>query len=104
MKIADMHKSKGLKINNSIKPHGAGPLPGTPAPVDRREQRKLDQARGLVPFACKLPATLTAKLREAAEERKLEMNNLVEQLLEAGLAAGEGKKTAKAKAAKAAAE
>jgi hypothetical protein len=99
MKLADMHKNKGLKINNSIKPHGAGPLPGTPVTVDRREQRKLDQARGLVPFACKLPSSLTAQLRQLAEQRKVEMNDLVEQLLTAGMAAGQGDAPAESTAA-----
>lgn len=34
--------------------------------VDRREQRRLDQAAGLLPFATKLPAALIAAINQAA--------------------------------------
>jgi len=89
MKMTDLHKNKGLKINNSIKPHGSVGKPGDgPAPIDKREQRKLDAARGLVPFACKLPLTLTNQLRELAKTRQVELNDLVEQLLVAGMQGG----------------
>jgi hypothetical protein len=87
MKLTDLHKNKGQKINSGIRHHGAAALPGTPAPPDRREQRKLDAARGLVPFACKLPLPLTNQLRELATARQVEMNDLVAQLLEAGMQA-----------------
>jgi hypothetical protein len=86
MKMTDLHKNKGLKISNSIRPHGAVGKPGDgPAPLDKREQRKLDAARGLVPFACKLPLTLTNQLRDLAKAREVELNDLVEQLLVAGM-------------------
>ena len=97
MKLTDLHKNKGLKINQSIKPLAAGKLAPAAVP-DRREQRKLDQAKGLVPFACKLEGALINQLRTMAEERKVEMTELVTELLKAGLGAGEGKKAAKAKA------
>jgi len=103
MKLTDLHKNKGLKINSGIKHHASNGIPGTDlAPPDRREQRKLDQARGLIPFACKLESTLVAQLRSLAEERKVELNDLVAELLHAGLQGGEtpAKKPA-AKAAKA---
>lgn len=61
---------------------GAGALP------DRRAQRKLDAAAGLVPFACKLPAELTAQLRERAAAHDGGINALVAQLLRQALAAG----------------
>lgn len=86
MKLADMHKQKGLKIASNIKPHGPGKL-GAEAAPDRREQRKLDQARGLVPFACKLDGALVKRLQETAAERKVEMGDLVGELLEKGLKA-----------------
>jgi hypothetical protein len=91
MKLADMHKNKGLKINNSIKPHGAPGKPGeAPAPLDRREQRKLDQEKGLVPFACKLNLDLINQVRALAEQRQVQLNDLVGELLAAGLQAGSG--------------
>ena len=88
MKLADLHKNKGLKINNSIKPHGAVGKPGgAPAPLERREQRKLDQARGLVPFACKLEATLVKQLQDLAAQRQVELGDLVGELIKQGLQA-----------------
>jgi hypothetical protein len=103
MKLADMYKSKGSKINSGIKPHGVAGKPGAePAALDRREQRKLDQAKGLVAFACKLEGALINQVRSLAEERQVPINDLVAQLLEAGLEAGAAKpKAAKPKAAKA---
>ena len=93
MKLTDLHKNKGLKINNSIQPHGAiGKPGGTPAPLDKREQRKADAARGLVPFACKLPMELVGQLRASAAERQVELNDLVEELLAAAMAGGGEKK------------
>ena len=54
---------------------------------DRREQRKLDAAAGLVPFACKLPSTLTQTLRERAATHEGGLNGLIAELLQRGLAA-----------------
>jgi hypothetical protein len=45
--------------------------------VDRREQRKLDQALGLVPFAVKLNSELVKKIQELAVERKAPLNEVV---------------------------
>ena len=94
MKLTDLHKSKGLKINSGIKPYGTTGKPAEPpAPLDRREQRKLDQARGLVPFACKLDGELLKELQALATERKLEMGELVGELLTTALG-GSAKKAA----------
>ncbi len=57
------------------------------APLDRKEQRKLDAAAGLVAFACKLPATLTEQLRTRAATHEGGINGLVAELLNAGLKA-----------------
>ena len=57
------------------------------APLDRKDQRRRDAVAGLVPFACKLPATLTQQLRERADSHAGGINALVQQLLERGLAA-----------------
>jgi hypothetical protein len=103
MKIADMHKKKGLKINNAIGPHGAiGKPSGAPPAPDRREQRKLDQEKGLVAFACKLDGALINRLRALAEERQVPLNDLVGELLAAGLDAGAAAPREKAEKAPAA--
>ena len=60
---------------------------GGVAPLDRKEQRKLDAAAGLVPFACKLPATLTEQLRTRAEVHAGGMNGLMTELVTAALKA-----------------
>lgn len=59
----------------------ASPLP------DRREQRKLDQAAGLVPFAVKLHADLAQRLRELAVQEGVSIHELTERLIESGLTA-----------------
>jgi len=55
---------------------------------DRREQRRLDRERGLVPFAVKLNSRLANRLRARAGERNIGLNELVDELLRKGL--GEG--------------
>ena len=54
---------------------------------DRKEQRKLDQAAGLVPFAVKLHTDLARQLREMAERDGLDLNALTDKLIRAGLGA-----------------
>jgi hypothetical protein len=61
----DLEKSRGSKINGKM---GAGGVPdrfgaGAGNVIDKREQRKLDQAAGLIPFACKLPADLVKQIQ-----------------------------------------
>jgi hypothetical protein len=55
--------------------------------VDRREQRKRDQALGLVPFAIKLNGDLVKQLHVLAQERETSLNELVDGLLKKGLKA-----------------
>jgi hypothetical protein len=55
------------------------------APADRREQRKRDQALGLVPFAVKLNSVLVQQLHAVAKERGLDLNEAVAELLRKGL-------------------
>jgi hypothetical protein len=52
---------------------------------DRRDQRRRDQAAGLVPFAVKLDAGLVRRIRSLAEARGLSHNDMVAQLLAEGL-------------------
>lgn len=86
MKKTDLYKNERLKVVAQMK-HAAGqrtPLGEVPAP-DRKEQRKLDQARGLVPFAVKIDSALAARLRDLATERGVSLNDLTDELLRKAL-------------------
>ena len=87
MKKSDLDKHLGRKIGGQMKVAG---IPGRfgqgSADVpDRREQRRLDAAAGLVPFACKLPAALASTLREKSAGRADGINGLVAELLQKAL-------------------
>jgi len=86
MKKTDLEKNKALKLIHTMKQPGAERI-GRAAPpaVDRREQRRLDQAQGLVPFACKLNVELVARLNARAEQHPGGMTGLLTELIEKGL-------------------
>jgi len=86
MKKTDLAKSdaKKLMAQVAVRPGGAGK--DTPV-IDRREQRRLDQAAGLVPFAVKINGDLVKQLQERAAAQSLDLNTLVGELLAKGLAA-----------------
>ncbi len=87
MKLQDLHKNKMLKTGIAMKQAGTPDRFGkTAATPDRKEQRKLDQAAGLVPFACKLPSALVAQLHGEVQKRETNMNELVATLINQGLA------------------
>jgi len=87
MKKTDLEKQKALKLEGRMtmagRPSRFGG--GAAAVPDRREQRKADQALGLVPFAVKLPAELAQALRERAVAEDAALNTLVADLLRKGL-------------------
>jgi hypothetical protein len=86
LKKTDLYKNDRLKVVAQMK-HAAGQrttLGEAPAP-DRKEQRKLDQARGLVPFAVKIDSALAARLRDLATERQMSLNDLTDELLRKAL-------------------
>jgi hypothetical protein len=87
MKKFDLEKNKALKISGQMKAAGVPGrfAQGSGAVLDKREQRRLDSQAGLVPFACKLPAELVARLHERAASHEGGANTLVAQLLDAGL-------------------
>ncbi|MBI5910636.1 MAG: hypothetical protein HY848_11870 [Betaproteobacteria bacterium] len=87
MKKTDLEKNKGLKINSSLNRFGTPGRFGRDAgaPMQRREQRKLDQALGLVPFAVKLNGDLVKQVQALAQERKTGLNEVVAELLKKGL-------------------
>jgi len=92
MKKTDLEKNKALKLTHSMKQgHSDRFGKGSAQPVlDRREQRKLDQAKGLVPFACKLDGELVKALQERAAAHPDGINGLVDTLLRGALAAERG--------------
>jgi hypothetical protein len=84
----DLEKNLAKKLDGQVK-NGGAPLrfgQGTVVP-DRREQRRLDTAAGLVPFACKLPADLAQQLSACAALDAGGMNAVVAALLTQALAA-----------------
>ena len=87
MKKTDLDKHKGLKISGKINQAGTPARFGKEAGAvaDRREQRKLDQAQGLVPFAVKLNGDLVKQLQTLAQERQIGLNEVVTELLKKGL-------------------
>jgi hypothetical protein len=87
VKKTDLEKNKGLKINGTINRFGTPGRFGKDAnvPLDRREQRKLDQARGLVPFAVKLDGGLVKQVQALAQARRCGLNEVVTELLKKGL-------------------
>ena len=87
MKKTDLYKNLAHKVESRMKQAGTPDRFAQGAALDRKEQRKLDQAKGLIPFAVKLDAELAETLRQLAASRQLGLNELVDELLRKGLAA-----------------
>ena len=88
MKKTGMAKSDAKKLMGKMSAPGAAGFGNADAAmVDRREQRKRDQALGLVPFAVKLNSDLVQQLQALAKERAVDLNELVAELLGKGIAA-----------------
>lgn len=85
MKKTDLEKNKALKLMGQLKSSMPPSRYAGEAVPDRREQRKLDQAAGLVPFAVKLPQPLVDGLRAKAQADDVALNDLVGSLLEKAL-------------------
>ncbi len=86
MKKTGLAKGEAKKLMGGLKNENAAFGASAAAPVDRKEQRKRDQALGLVPFAVKLNGELVAQLHAKAKERDGDMNALVAELLAKALA------------------
>ncbi|MET0186113.1 MAG: hypothetical protein ABW210_11720 [Achromobacter sp.] len=88
MKKTDLEKNKALKLMGDLK-HAQTPArfgQGAAAPaIDRREQRRLDQAAGLVSFPVKLPQDLIEQLRTRAQTSGEPINDVVAALLTSAL-------------------
>ena len=87
MKKTDLAKYDAKKLMNQAGPRGPSFGAAAATQVDRREQRERERALGLVPFAVKLNGDLVKQLQDQAKERGVEMNELVAELLQKGLAA-----------------
>ena len=89
MKKTDLDRLAGLKLDSAMRGKAAPGRFGQAAAAlpDRKAQRRLDAAAGLVPFACKLPAELTQQLRELAASHEGGVNALVAKLLAKALQA-----------------
>lgn len=89
MKRTDLVKNLAKKIEVKMQATAVPSRFGDAAAhlPDRREQRKLDQAAGLVPFAVKLHGDLVKQLQALAVEDGGNLNALVDRLVRAGLAA-----------------
>jgi hypothetical protein len=87
MKRPELDKLEGLKLSGEMKPAATrGHFGKNPAVApNRREQRKLDQAQGLVPFAVKLDFDLVKQIQALAQERNTGLNEIVAELLKKSL-------------------
>jgi len=87
MKNVQLQKLKGSGIQSRMKGESTPGRYGKDAALaTRRERREANQAMGLVPFAVKLNSDLIAKVHALQKELGTELNEVVAQLLEAGLA------------------
>lgn len=89
MKKTDLYKNEGLKISGQMKQAGTPDRFGgaAGAAMSRREQRRIDQEKGLVAFAVKLDGGLVKQIHALAEARQTGINETVADLLTKGLAA-----------------
>ena len=87
MKKTGMAKSDAKKLMGKMVAPGVGAFENTPVvALDRREQRKRDQALGLVPFAVKLDGAMVQQLNALAQSRGVAVQELVAELLGKALA------------------
>ncbi len=88
MKKTDIEKTKALKLVGRMKQGGVAnrfPSDASAPVIDRREQRKLDQAQGLVSFPVKIKQTLVDEIRKRAIAQNLGTNDIIGELLEQAL-------------------
>ena len=86
MKKTDLAKNDAKKLMGKMVVPGAATFGSPASPViDKREQRKRDQALGLVPFAVKLNGDLVKRLHAEAADRGLDLNTVVADVLAKGL-------------------
>jgi len=86
MRKTELAKADAKKIMGKMSAGHASSFGKAPEVIDKREQRRRDQALGLVPFAVKLNSDLVAQLNAQATARGVDMNQLVGELLAKSLA------------------
>ena len=87
MKRTELEKLKAKRLESETRRSiVAGRLAsaGNDTP-SRREQRERERALGLVPFAVKLNADLVKEVHLLSRSRKVDLNELVAELLRKGL-------------------
>lgn len=78
----DLQKNQALKLASQLKQAGTPDRFGAASQTaNRREQRKRDQAAGLVPFPLKLSQDQADRLRALAAERGVSTHELVAEAL-----------------------
>ena len=83
-----MAKSDAKKLMGKMAAPGAAVFGNADAvAADRREQRRRDQAAGLVPFAVKLHGDLVQQLHALAKSTDRDLNEVVAEVLAKGLVA-----------------
>lgn len=88
MKKTALAKADAKKLMGKVaSPAGAGFGNAAAPAVDKREQRKRDQALGLVPFAVKLNSELVKQLQALSAETGQDLNVTVADVLAKGLGA-----------------
>jgi hypothetical protein len=85
MKKTDLAKADAKKLMGKMGTPGTAFGNAGTAVIDKREQRKRDQALGLVPFAVKLNDELVKRLHTLATERGQDLNQTVAEVLAKGL-------------------
>lgn len=81
-KKTDLERLKAASLTDSLRQARTPERYGSKsAVVSRKEQRRLDQAAGLVPFAVKLKADLVQRLQERARKEGRPLNEVVGELL-----------------------
>jgi hypothetical protein len=86
----DLEKTLAKKTLGKLAQSGIPQRFAGAALPDRREQRRLDQAAGLVPFATKLPGELITALGAAAQAAGTTPGELLARLLREALTAAPG--------------
>ena len=85
-KKTDLERLKGASLNDRLSKSASPERYGKgSAFVSRREQRRMDQAQGLVPFAVKLNQDLVRRIQAKAQERNASLSEVAAELLERGL-------------------
>ncbi|HWA14556.1 MAG TPA: hypothetical protein VHA15_15815 [Burkholderiales bacterium] len=88
MKRTELAKYQGKKLDNRLSQESTpGRFGSQSALPDRREQRRRDQALGLVPLAVKVDGGLLKALHALAAERGASLNDVVSEILTRGLKA-----------------